>query len=150
MSNKDETECTPIPSPPQRFADYLKERFGIILPGGIALKGEKSLRVMGRELSDFNTSTPRGIPASRMKGKFPKPSTAFIQVFGNLATKNTLELEKADALAYLHGEDFLTKSLNLETGYVILSYEKAILGIGFYKEGKIANMLPKGRRIQKK
>jgi NOL1/NOP2/fmu family ribosome biogenesis protein len=145
-------------SPAGRLSSYLLDRFGIVLPKEVALEGEKSLRVMNRELADFNTSTPRGIPASRMKGKFPKPSTAFIQVFGNLATKNTLSVSWEDALAYLRGEglsaqeekDSSASPSTLETGYIILKYKKAILGIGFYKEGKIANMLPKGRRIRKK
>jgi NOL1/NOP2/fmu family ribosome biogenesis protein len=130
----------------QKFREYLQDRFGIIPPDGVEFEGEKSLRVMNSELKQFKTTTPKGIPASRMKGKYPKPSTAFIQLFGHLATKNTLELPMQDALDYLQGKDLETTQ-EAETGYVILTHKKAVLGIGFYRDRKIENMLPKGRRI---
>jgi NOL1/NOP2/fmu family ribosome biogenesis protein len=133
----------------QKFREYLKERFGISLPDGVEFEGDKSLRVMNSELKEFKTTTPKGFPASRMKGKFPKPSTNFIQLFGNLATKNTIELNREDALNYLQGKDLKTTQ-EAQTGYVILSHKKSILGIGFYREGKLENMLPKGRRITPK
>jgi len=132
----------------KEFRDYLKTRFGIILPEGIAFEGDNSIRVMNSELKEFKTTTPKGIPASRMKGKFPKPTTAFIQLFGHPATKNTIDLPRKDALAYLQGNDLETKE-SPETGYVILKFKNAALGIGFFREGenKIRNMLPKRRRI---
>jgi len=131
----------------QRFREYLEERFGIILPKEICFAGEKTLRVMNSELSEFKTPTPKGIRASRMKGKFPKPTTNFIQLFGHLATKNTVELSREEAVDYFQQEDLETK-IKCDTGYIILTYKKAVLGIGFYREGKIENMLPKGRKIR--
>ena len=130
----------------ERFRDYLKDRFGIILPDGVEFEGEKSLRVMNSELKKFKTTTPKGFPASRMKGKFPKPSTNFIQLFGRLATKNRIELNREDALKYLQRED-VTTGQEAETGYVILTYKNATLGMGFYRNGEIENLLPKGRKI---
>ena len=138
------------------FSKYLKERFGITLPPHVALEGSNSLRAMNSDLNGFKTTTPKGIPASRMKGKFPKPSTSFIQLFGHLATRNTIDLEREDAIAYMEGKDLefrppqSTKSPNPETGYILLKYKNAALGIGFYreKENKIECMLPKGRRIR--
>jgi NOL1/NOP2/fmu family ribosome biogenesis protein len=155
----------------EKFSSYLLERFGIVLPADVELVGDNSLRVMNRELRKFSTSTPKGIPASRMKGKFPKPTTAFIQVFGRLASKNVVAVGEEDAAAYLAGEDFeigedggvaavqetgdeasepKIRNPELETGYVIVQYRGAVLGIGFCKEGRVENMLPKGRRIRKK
>jgi len=135
----------------EKFSYYLLERFGIVLPADVELVGDNSLRVMNRELREFSTSTPKGIPASRMKGKFPKPTTAFIQLFGRLATKNVVAVGEEDAQKYLAGEDFEAGEVEgVETGYVIVQYGGAVLGIGFYKEGKVENMLPKGRRIRKK
>ena len=130
----------------EKFSSYLKERFGITLPAHVALEGSNSLRAMSAELKEFKTTTPKGIPASRMKGKFPKPSTPFIQLFGHLATKNSIELPREEALDYLQGKEVSTAE-KAETGYVILTHKKAVLGIGFYKENKIENLLPKGRRI---
>ena len=131
----------------QRFRDYLLERFGITLPEGVGFEGEKSLRVMNSELKEFKTTTPKGFPASRMKGKFPKPSTNFIQLFGHLATKNRIELNREDALDYLQRKDLKTEQ-DAETGYVILTHKNATLGIGFYRGKEIENMLPKGRKIR--
>ncbi|MBD3398451.1 hypothetical protein GF412_04470 [Candidatus Micrarchaeota archaeon] len=131
----------------QRFRDYLYERFGIRLPEGVGFEGEKSLRVMNTELKKFKTTTPKGFPASKMKGKFPKPSTNFIQLFGHLATRNTIELSRESALDYLQGKD-TEATIPAETGYVILTHNGASLGIGFYRDKKIENMLPKGRRIR--
>ncbi|MBN2121936.1 hypothetical protein JW721_02675 [Candidatus Micrarchaeota archaeon] len=134
----------------EKFSSYLLERFGIVLPADVELVGENSLRVMNKGLKGFATSTPKGIPASRMKGKFPKPTTAFVQVFGKLANKNVISVGEEDAMRYLAGEEFETGAGDVETGYVIVQHEGAVLGIGFYKEGRVENMLPKGRRIRKK
>ncbi len=130
----------------QKFHSYLLDRFGIILPDDVELEGEKSLRAMNSELKEFRASTPKGIPASRMKGKFPKPTTSFIQLFGNLAKKNTVEVSREDALHFLSGSD-IEKYSSCERGYVVVTHDNAVLGIGFFREGKIENMIPKGRRI---
>ena len=131
----------------EKFRDYLISRFGITFPEYVQFEGDNSIRVMNSELKNFKSSTPKGIPASRMKGVYPKPSTALIQLFGNIATKNTIELNKQETLTYLQGKDISKNSANSETGYVILKYKNAVLGCGFYKEGKIGNLLPKQRRI---
>lgn len=131
----------------KRFREYLDERFGIVLPKEITFEGEKTLRVMNQELAEFKTPTPKGIRASRMKGKFPKPTTNFIQLFGHLATKNTVGLTREEALEYFQALDLETKT-KCETGYIILKYKNAVLGMGFYRDGKIENLLPKGRKIR--
>ncbi|MBD3390145.1 hypothetical protein GF415_04320 [Candidatus Micrarchaeota archaeon] len=130
----------------QKFRGYLLDRFGISLPEGVELEGEKSLRAMNSELKEFRASTPKGIRASRMKGRFPKPTTSFIQLFGNLAEKNTVDVSREDALSFLLGRDLET-STPCERGYVVVAYKKAVLGIGFFREGRIENMIPKCRRI---
>lgn len=130
----------------QKLRGYLLDRFGISLPEGVELEGEKSLRAMNSELKEFRASTPKGIPASRMKGRFPKPTTSFIQLFGNLAEKNTVDVSREEAVSFLSGRDLET-STQCERGYVVVAHKKAVLGIGFFREGKIENMIPKGRRI---
>lgn len=130
----------------QILRGYLLDRFGISLPEGVELEGEKSLRAMNSELKDFRVSTPKGIPASRMKGRFPKPTTSFIQLFGNLAEKNTVDVSRGEAVSFLSGRDLET-STQCERGYVVVTHKNAVLGIGFFREGKIENMIPKGRRI---
>ncbi len=133
-------------SEPEKFTQYVLERFGIPIPDWVKIEGKSNLRMMSSELQNFQTTTPKGIPAANMNGVFPKPSTSFLQLFGNLATKNVIELEKEDALKFATRENLQTLQ-NAETGYVILKYKGATLGCGFYKEGKIENFFPKQRMI---
>lgn len=104
---------------------------------------------MCTELHDFKTTTPKGIPASNMKGIFPKPSTSFLQLFGNLATKNTIEVSRADANSLMEGKT-IHSGEEAETGYVILKHNGAVLGCGFYREGEVESLIPKQIRIRKK
>jgi NOL1/NOP2/fmu family ribosome biogenesis protein len=131
----------------EKFSSYVFERFGIPIPDSVKIEGKSNLRMMSSELKEFPTLTPKGISAANMNGIFPKPSTSFLQLFGNLATKNTIELEKADALKFATRQNIETKQ-DAETGYVILKYNGAVLGCGFYKEGKIENLFPKQRKIR--
>ncbi len=131
----------------EKFTQYLQERFGISIPDWVKMEGKSNLRMMSIELQKFQTTTPKGIPAANMNGIFPKPSTTFLQLFGSLATKNTIELEKEDALKFATRQNIETKQ-DAETGYVILKYNGAALGCGFYKEGKIENLFPKQRKIR--
>lgn len=133
-------------SEPGKFSSYVKERFGISIPAWVKIEGKSNLRMMCSELKEFPTTTPKGIPAANMNGVFPKPSTSFLQLFGHLATKNTIELNKEDALRFASRHPIETKQ-KAETGYVILKYNGAALGCGFYKEGKIENLFPKQRMI---
>ncbi|MEM4272355.1 MAG: hypothetical protein QXH30_02100 [Candidatus Bilamarchaeaceae archaeon] len=135
-------ECTEA----QKFSSYLLERFGIALPSGVKLEGRKNLRMVSAELYKFPSAAPKGIPAASMEGIFPKPSTSFVQLFGNLATKNTVELNREETLRFAAG-DSLETAQNAETGYVIVKFKGAAIGCGFYKDGKIANLFPKRRRI---
>ncbi len=131
----------------EKFSSYVRERFGIIIPEGVEIEGKSNLRMMGAELRSFQATTPKGIPAANMNGIFPKPSTSFLQLFGNLATKNTIELEKEGALRFATRQNIETNQA-AETGYVILKHKGAVLGCGFYKGGKIENLFPKQRKIR--
>ena len=133
-------------SEPDKFSAYVQDRFGISIPSRVKIEGKSNLRMMSSELKEFPTLTPKGISAANMNGVFPKPSTSFLQLFGNLATKNTIELEKEEALKFATRQNIETKR-TAETGYVILKYKGAVLGCGFYKEGKIENLFPKQRKI---
>lgn len=59
--------------------------------------------------------------------------------------KNAVELSKEEVQKYFQGED-LEKDLGEKARFVLLQYQKSLLGCGRYKNGKILNFLPKMHR----
>ncbi len=86
-----------------------------------------------------------GLRAFRKVGRFIKPTTRFIQIFGCLATEAVYQLNGAQLKALVvDGE--IPVDLNLEKGYVILTLEgDIVLGLGFYVHGTIRSQLPKSQ-----
>ena len=67
----------------------------------------------------------------------------------NKKLKNTVLLSKEEVKNYFLGNDLekdLGDSLGKEAKFVLLQYEKDILGCAKYKEGRIINFLPKIHR----
>ena len=90
-----------------------------------------------------------GLLFARLGGTV-KPSSNIIQIFGKLATKNFLEVDKDVARKFVSGEDLdvdASKYNSVTEGYVIVKYQNYPLGVGLLKNGQVKNMLPKGRRI---
>ena len=78
-----------------------------------------------------------------------KPSSNIIQIFGKHAAKNVLELDAEKTKEYIKGSDLDIKDIgNCTDGYVILKYKNYPLGIGLLKNGKLKNMLQKGKRTK--
>ena len=74
-----------------------------------------------------------------------RPSIEGSQLLGSLATKNVLEISSNLRRMWMYGLDIPVEG-EWDT-FVILKCEEDYLGSGFYKEGKIMNHVPKGRRI---
>ncbi|EFK12318.1 conserved hypothetical protein [delta proteobacterium NaphS2] len=88
-----------------------------------------------------------GLRASRKVGHFIKPTTRFIQIFGQFATKAVFQLNMTQ-LKTLVFEGEVPVDPALEKGYVILKMEDdVILGLGFYINGTIRSQLP-GKQIR--
>lgn len=90
-----------------------------------------------------------GLIFARLGGSV-KPSSNIVQIFGKLATRNFLEIDMEMAKKFVSGEDLdvdIAKYNSVTEGYVIIKYQNYPLGVGLLKDGKIKNMLPKGRRI---
>ena len=84
-----------------------------------------------------------GLKAFKKVGAFFKPTTRLIQIFGHCATKARLEIDQAQALKLVRGEE-IQADLDLETGYVILALDgERILGLGFYIDGAVRSQIPK-------
>ena len=83
-----------------------------------------------------------GLRAFTKIGRFIKPSTRLIQVFGKYATRALLEIGKEDVMRLLTGETLPTKSEQAD-GYVILSCEGDILGLGLLLRKCVHSQLPR-------
>ena len=88
-----------------------------------------------------------GLRAFRKVGRFLKPTTRFIQIFGRFATKAVFHMDMGQLRTLLlTGE--IPVDLNLEKGYVILTLEKGcVLGLGFYIHNTVRSQLP-GKEIR--
>ena len=65
-----------------------------------------------------------------------------IQMFGRLATRASIEIDEAQLQKLVSG-DPLYVELDIEDGYVILSFEGHVLGLGLLIEGKILSQIPR-------
>ena len=133
----------------QHLFSYMERRFGIsknAFDGYLLFKRQRSWWLLIN--APFLQSASRlkvkraGLRAFQRIGKFVKPTTRMIQVFGSLATKARVEIDKAQLEKLIDGEP-LHIELEIEDGYVILLYAGHILGLGLLIEGKILSQIPR-------
>ena len=127
----------------------MERRFGIsenVFDGYLLFKRQRSWWLLIN--SPFLQAASRlkvaraGLRAFQRIGKFVKPSTRMVQVFGTLATKARVEIDE-DQLEKLVSGKPLHIELEIEDGYVILLFAGHILGLGLFIEGKILSQLPR-------
>ena len=127
----------------------MERRFGIsekVFEGYLLFKRQRSWWLLTD--SPFLQSASRlkvvraGLRAFQQIGKFVKPSTRMIQVFGSLATKARVEIDEVQLETLVRGEP-LHIQLEIEDGYVILLFSGHILGLGLFVEGKILSQIPR-------
>lgn len=82
-----------------------------------------------------------GMKVFQEVGEFIKPTTRFIQMFGHTATRATLEINKQELKDLVEGK-FLPVAMDADNGYVILSIEGRILGLGLLIDGSIRTQIP--------
>lgn len=122
---------------------YLKERFGIdenYFDSYEFLKGSHNYWLFPKTpyleyFTNLQVQTV-GLLFLRKISKYFKPTSAFLQRFGYLATKNVVELTPEE-IKILKEKNKVKKSLSLEPGYVILKKENLILGCGLWVSGNI-------------
>jgi len=81
-----------------------------------------------------------GLLFLRRVSHYLKPTSAFLQRFGYLATKNIVTLDQ-ETLIKLKENRKVPIELPIEPGYVILKDENWILGCGLYISGKLISYL---------
>jgi NOL1/NOP2/fmu family ribosome biogenesis protein len=141
------------PPSPEHLYSYLETRFGIgkeVFDGYRLYLGSKNQIYLGPKCAvDKLKIACIGISIARMDSTI-KPTTNFFQIFGELATKNALDLTSEQAVEYVKGNDLTvrTTATNVSDGYVLLMYKGNSLGCGLLKSGIIKNMLPKAKRMK--
>ena len=127
---------------------YMYERFGIstdIFDGYLMFTKKKTFWFLNKsqlisEISHLKIKR-LGIKAFKEVGSFIKPTTRIIQYFGHLATKAVFNIDEKQLEKLLIGE-YLPFDNNLENGYVILSINGQVLGLGLLINGEIRSQLP--------
>jgi NOL1/NOP2/fmu family ribosome biogenesis protein len=128
---------------------YTERRFGIsknVFDGYLLFKRKRCWWLLKN--SPFLQSASRlkvvgfGLRAFQRVGKFVKPTTRMIQMFGSLATKAIVEIDDVQLQKLVSGES-LPLELDIEDGYVILLFAGHILGLGLLIKGKILLQIPR-------
>ncbi len=75
-------------------------------------------------------------------GRFLKPTTRFMQIFGCHASKSVIPIN-ASQLEDLKRGETLPGDPKVENGYVIFSFKDQVLGLGLQVDGRIHSQLPR-------
>ncbi len=90
-----------------------------------------------------------GMTFLRTRQEHWKPTTDAVQRFGRGATKNVVVLDRAEATAFLRGED-TEPEWDGDWGYLIAAHEIAgdvePIGVGLYLYDELRSQMPKGRQ----
>ncbi|MDY6764094.1 MAG: hypothetical protein SV377_00130 [Halobacteria archaeon] len=111
-------------------------------------KGKRRVWITSSEFPDGYEYEAMGLPFLRVRQEHPKPTTNALQLFGEHATKNIIELNAEDARDFVSGET-VEKEFDVEDlGYVIVEYDGEVLGCGLYFPGELRSQIPKGRQVE--
>ena len=134
--------------------DYFEDRFGIP-PETFAdytfwEKGAGKIWIYAGEAPTPIEIEAIGMTCLRTRQEHWKPTTDFVQRFGQHATDCVIELDREQARAFAAGEDQDLEWWDGDWGYLIAAHDVAgdrePLGIGLYVHGELRSMVPKGRQ----
>ncbi len=127
------------------FQYGIKERLDYVF----LLSGKDDVYVINDAVKEFDLDSVKintiGIYIGENRFDTFRPSIEGSQLFGPLAKKNVLEVDSKVMKMWMYGLDIPCKEKL--AGYVIIKSGTDYLGSGKYKENKILNHVPKGRRI---
>jgi NOL1/NOP2/fmu family ribosome biogenesis protein len=132
-----------------RLFSYLNERFGISedrFDDYLLFKKRKNWWLL-KESNDIERTLQLkvwriGLKAFQEVGRFIKPTTRMIQLFGHMAEKAILEISEGELIRFIK-EGHIETDMKIDNGYVILSFRSRILGLGLLIDDRILSQLPK-------
>lgn len=133
--------------------DYLDDRYGIP-PEAFAEhtfweKGAGKIWIVHSDHPSPIAVEGLGMTCLRTRQEFWKPTTDFVQRFGDHATDCVVVLSDDEAARFMTGEEQAV-AWDGDWGYLIAARETAgdvvPLGVGLYTYGELDSMMPKGRR----
>tara|TARA_B100002052_G_scaffold259781_1_gene252583 strand:+ start:955 stop:1398 length:444 start_codon:yes stop_codon:yes gene_type:complete len=125
---------------------YCFERFGLKrqnLKSYQWYEGSKNRIFIGPEKIKRINPESLGLCIFRLD-KTPKPTTNFVQLFGEKINKNYVALSKTEAVKICRGNN-LRKKINAEPGFVALKYNDISLGCAHWNGKIIKNQIPKSK-----
>lgn len=128
------------------------EKFGINeLPRHLIQTGKEKIRAFSGEISGdeimsiWNNFRVEGIGLNILNISDDEPRITLDGLHLLKPTKRILELTKAQANEWMHGEEL---NIDSEKGYLALKYNADLIGIGKSNGSKIINFMPKERRVK--
>ena len=132
---------------------YCEERFGMppnLLQNFKLYEGTKNKIYLIQKITEIRINPESaGLCIFRLD-KTPKPTTNFLQLFGNTITKNIFQLKENELIDFCSGNDLNinTKKQSLEPGFIAVKYKKKIVGCAHYNMKILKNQLPKSRHCK--
>lgn len=83
-----------------------------------------------------------GLKAFQTVGRYIKPTTRMIQVFGHHAASSVLDLTEYDIEKMAQGS-YISSDMAVDNGYIILSFKGAVIGLGLFIDGRITSQIPR-------
>lgn len=138
-----------------RVLHALEQRFGI--PRGVLGEGRLYQAADDRVFVGPDAvpepvredATVGGLLVARLQATV-KPSTDFLQAFGDQVRRNVVDVAAEGARRYVAGEDLDrggVEEQECSRGWVAVRFDGDVLGCGFLREDRIENVVPKGRRV---
>ncbi len=136
--------------------DWWEERFGIqpATFDGYTFweKGAGKVWVFNGEATDPSRVEAIGMTFLRTRQDHWKPTTRAVQRFGELATRNVIELDPERASRFAAGEDQELPEWDGDWGYLVVSHTvadgSAPMGVGLYLYDELRSVVPKGSRAE--
>jgi NOL1/NOP2/fmu family ribosome biogenesis protein len=130
----------------------LGERFGIpveVFERLDALEEQETVFVGTPEVMSFDSVRPmrRGIRLARVYPHSVKPTTFGMQVLGDRATRNVVELTDEQAKLLINGGS-LSMQVDADNGFVLLRWRGFVVGVGFYKRPVLKSQIPRFRPVE--